>query len=79
MFVNIADDFALLGIEVTDRFLDPNLTRYKSLLRVFIHEIVHAICMSARLSHVDNGQHKEDFQRVRIQLERITGVDLSPH
>ncbi|KAI1712608.1 hypothetical protein Ddc_12400 [Ditylenchus destructor] len=72
-------NFCLEGVELTLQFLDPTKANCRFLIRVLLHEIVHVICTRIPLSSEQQILHSEEFQRVRIQLERITGVDLCPH
>ncbi|KAI1703352.1 sprT-like family domain-containing protein [Ditylenchus destructor] len=72
-------DFRLVGVEITNAFIDNKFAqhnRYRTVLKVLLHEICHVICMRVPLSDKEQIKHGAGFQSVRREIQRITGVKL---
>ncbi|KAI1692226.1 hypothetical protein DdX_21374 [Ditylenchus destructor] len=68
------------AIWISDVFRNPNeadpLSDPERVPSKFIHELAHVVGMIARIPDEDHWTHGPDFQLIRVQLQRITGIDI---
>ncbi|KAI1707481.1 hypothetical protein Ddc_14823 [Ditylenchus destructor] len=68
------------AVWVSDVYLNPTaddpLSNPVRVPSKFVHELVHMVGMIARIPDEDQWAHGPEFQLIRTELQRITGIDI---